>query len=113
MIGEIVTFHTIIQGNKSIWKIVPSVQNNQIKIHDTKYTAVINQISIVVSYTCNEKVKPFFNNFATEHIQNVDLLYKYFPYFIDKQNVILVCISPNGLDYIHKKKHNSQGTNEN
>ena len=59
MIGEIVTLHTIIQGDKSIWKIVPSAQNNQIKIHDTKDTAVINQISIIVSYTCNEEVKPF------------------------------------------------------
>ena len=56
MIGEIVTFHTIKKGNKSIGKIVPSVQNNQIKIHDTKGTAVINQISIIVSYTYNEKV---------------------------------------------------------
>ena len=55
MIGEIVTFHTIIQGNKSIGK------NNQIKIHDTKDTGIINQISIIVSYTCNEKVKPFYN----------------------------------------------------
>ena len=58
MIGEIVTLHTIIQGNKLIWKIVPSVQNNQIKIHDTEDTGIINQISIIVSYTCNEKVKP-------------------------------------------------------
>ena len=57
MIKGIVTFHTIIQGN--IGKIVPSVQNNQIKIHDTKDTAVINQILIIVNYTCNEKVKPF------------------------------------------------------
>ena len=39
MIGEIVTFHTIIQGNKLIGK------NNQIKIHKTKYTGAINQIS--------------------------------------------------------------------
>ena len=53
MIGEIVTFHTIIQGNKSIEK------NNQNKIHDTNNTAVKNQISIIVSYTCNEKVKYF------------------------------------------------------
>ena len=49
MIGEIVTFHTIIQGNKSI------VKNNQIKFQETKDKAVINQISIIVSYTCNEK----------------------------------------------------------
>ena len=55
MIGDIVTFHTIIQGDKSIGK------NNQIKIHETKDTAVINQISIIVSYTLNEKVKPFYN----------------------------------------------------
>ena len=38
MIAEIVTFHTIIQENKSIGKIVTSVQNNKIKIHDTKDT---------------------------------------------------------------------------
>ena len=31
------------------------------------------------------------------------MLFKYFSYFIDKQNVIPVCISPNGLDYIHEK----------
>ena len=55
MVGEIVTFHTIIQGNKSIG------EKNQIKIHNTKDTAVINQISIIVSYTFNEKVKPFYN----------------------------------------------------
>ena len=56
MIGEIVRLYTIIQGNKSIGKIVPSVQNNQIKNQDTKGTAVINQISNIVSYTYNEKV---------------------------------------------------------
>ena len=50
MIEEIVTFQTLIQGNKLIGK------NNQIKIHKTKDTAVINQISIIVSYTLNEKV---------------------------------------------------------
>ena len=55
MVGEIVTFHTIIQGNKSIGK------NNQINFHKTKDTAVINQISIIVSYTLNEKVSPFSN----------------------------------------------------
>ena len=49
MIGEIVTIHTIIQGNKSIEEIVPSVQNNQNKTHDTKYTGVINQMSIILS----------------------------------------------------------------
>ena len=48
--------HTIIQGYKSIGTIVPSVQNNQINIHVNKDTRVINQISIMVSYTCNEKV---------------------------------------------------------
>ena len=53
MIGDIISFHTIIQGNKLIGK------NNQIKIHKTKDTVVINQISIIVSYTFNEKVKPF------------------------------------------------------
>ena len=53
MIGEIVIFHTIIQGNISLEK------HNQIKIYDTKDTAVINQFSTIVSYTCNEKVKPF------------------------------------------------------
>ena len=53
MIGEIITFHIIIQGNKSIGK------NNQIKIHKTKDTAIINQISIIVRHTCNEKVKLF------------------------------------------------------
>ena len=56
MIGEIVTMHTTIQGNKSIWKIFPSVPNNQIKIHVTKDTGVINQISIIVSYAFNENV---------------------------------------------------------
>ena len=50
MVGEIVTFHTIIQGNKLIGK------NNQIDFHETKDTAIINQISIIVSYPCNEKV---------------------------------------------------------
>ena len=50
MIGEIVTFYTMIQGNKLIGK------NNQIKNHNTKDTVVINQISIIVSYTCNENV---------------------------------------------------------
>ena len=59
MIGVIVTFHTKIQGNKLNGKIVPSVQKNQIKIHNTKDTGVINQIFIMVSYTCNEKVKSF------------------------------------------------------
>ena len=29
--------------------------------------------------------------------------FKYFPYFIDKQNVIPVCVSPNGLNNIHEK----------
>ena len=53
MIGEIVTFHTTIQGNKSIEK------NNQIKIHKTKNAPEINQISVIVSYTCKEKVKHF------------------------------------------------------
>ena len=96
-IGEIVTFHTIIQGNKSIGK------NNQINFHETKDTAVNNHISIILSYTFNEKVKPFYNLFATEHTQNVNMLFKDFPYLIDKQNVIPVCISPNGLNYIHKK----------
>ena len=61
MIEEIVTFQTLIQGNKLIGK------NNQIKIHKTKDTAVINQISIIVSYTFNEKVNPFCNQFATKH----------------------------------------------
>ena len=56
MIGEIVRLYTVIKGNKSIGKIVPSVQNNQIKNHVTKDTAAINQISIIVSYTLNEKV---------------------------------------------------------
>ena len=36
-------------------------------------------------------------------------MYNYSPYFIDKQNMIPVCVSPNVLDYIHKKKHCSQG----
>ena len=55
MIGEIVTFHTILQRNKPIGK------KNQIKIYETKDTAEINQISVIVSYTCNEMVKPFYN----------------------------------------------------
>ena len=59
MMGEIVRLYTIIQGNKYIGKIVPSVQNNQIKNDHTKDTAVINQISIIDSYTFNEKVQPF------------------------------------------------------
>ena len=60
MIGEIVTTHAIIQGNKFIGKIVPSVQNNQIKKNpNTKDAGVINQISLIVSYTCNEKFKHF------------------------------------------------------
>ena len=59
MIGEIVTMHTTIQGNKLILKIVPSIQNNQIKIYVTKDFGVINQISMTVSDTCNEKVSPF------------------------------------------------------
>ena len=50
MIGEIVTFHTIIQGIKLIEK------NNQINFHKTKDTAVINQFFMIVSYTFNEKV---------------------------------------------------------
>ena len=33
----------------------------------------------------------------------ITLKFKYFPYFIDIQNVIPVCVSPNGLDYIHEK----------
>ena len=53
MIWAIVTFQTLIQGNKLIGK------SNQIKIYKTKDTADINQISIIVSYTCNKKVKPF------------------------------------------------------
>ena len=36
-------------------------KNNQIKIQHSKDTAVINQISIIVGNTCNEKVKPFYN----------------------------------------------------
>ena len=56
MLVEIATMHTIIQGNKLIGIIVHSVQNNQLKIHVTKDTGVINQISIIVSYTFNEKV---------------------------------------------------------
>ena len=56
MIGEIVTVHTIIQGNKWIGKIVPSVQNNQINNHVNKDTGVINQLSIVVSYIFDRKV---------------------------------------------------------
>ena len=59
MIGEIVIIHTIIQGNKSSWNIASSVQDNQIQIHVTKDTGVINQISIIVGYTFNEKVYPF------------------------------------------------------
>ena len=55
MIGEIVTFQTIIQGNKLIRK------NNLMNFYETKNTAVINHISIIVSYTFNEKVKPFYN----------------------------------------------------
>ena len=31
------------------------------------------------------------------------MLVNYFIYFIDKQNVIQVCVSPNGLNNIHKK----------
>ena len=31
------------------------------------------------------------------------MLCKHFPYFIDKHNEIPVCVSPNGLNYIHKK----------
>ena len=50
MIREIVTFHTIIQGINSTGK------NYQIKIHETKDIAVINQISIIVNYTLHEKV---------------------------------------------------------
>ena len=53
MIGEIVTFQTIIQGNKLIRK------NNLMNFYETKNTAVINHISIIVSYTFNEKVKHF------------------------------------------------------
>ena len=49
MIAEKVKFHTIIQGIKSIGK------NNQISFHKTKDTAINNQISIIVSYTLNEK----------------------------------------------------------
>ena len=56
MIGEIITLRATIYGNKLIWKIAPLVQNNQIKIHDTKDTGVINQISIIVSYTLYEMV---------------------------------------------------------
>ena len=43
----------------------------------------------------------------------INFLYNYSFYFIDKQNMIPVCVSPNGLDYIHKNIYNSQGTNEN
>ena len=59
MIGEIIKTNTIIQGNKSIRKIFHLVQNNQSKIHVNKDTGVIYQISIVVSNTFNEMVKPF------------------------------------------------------
>ena len=31
------------------------------------------------------------------------MLYKYILYIVDKQNVIPVCVSPNGLNYIHEK----------
>ena len=58
MIKKVVRLYIIIQGNKLIYKIVPSVQNNQIKNHEIKDTVVINQISIIVSYTINEKVYP-------------------------------------------------------
>ena len=34
---------------------------------------------------------------------NINMLYKYSIYFIDKQNVIPVYVSPNDLDYIHEK----------
>ena len=50
MIGEIVTFHTIIQEIKSNGK------NNQISFHKNKDTAVNNQISKIVRYTLNENV---------------------------------------------------------
>ena len=50
MFPQIVPFHTIIQGLKPIGK------NIQISFHETKDTAVNNQISIIVSYTLNEKV---------------------------------------------------------
>ena len=68
MIWAIVTFQTLIQGNKLIGK-------NKIKIHKIKDTAAINQISIIVGYTLNKKVKPFCNKFATVHTQNVNMLY--------------------------------------
>ena len=48
------------------------------------------------------KTLTFFNTYMTVHIQNVNLLYKYSSYFINKQKMILVCVSPNGLDYIHE-----------
>ena len=35
-------------------------------------------------------------------MQKINLLNKYSSYFIDKQNMIPVCVSPNGLDNIHK-----------
>ena len=39
----------------------------------------------------------------TKHIQRFNLLCKYSSYFIDKQNLIPFCVSPNGLYYIHEK----------